>query len=271
MGIALKIGSIIASAGLLMFLHTHFSFSGESFASDFTPPKNEVSSFRVNSFFSDREDFKGLDKQINRFMRRENLAGASLAVAKDGKLVYAKGYGLADKENQVEVEPYHLFRIASVSKLITAVGIMKLQEAGMLKLDDKVFGVNGILNDARFLNYKDKKVEDITVENLLNHSGGWSTRYGDQMFMPEVVSKYLDKDLPVDASDIIEFVLSKRLHFRPGTMSYYSNFGYAVLGKVIEKVSGLNYESYIQTHVLYALGIFDMQLGGSFSEELAEH
>ncbi|MBR8535174.1 beta-lactamase family protein [Carboxylicivirga sediminis] len=242
----------------------------ESYGSDFNPPGSKASSFHVPAYLSDNEEFTQLEKQLQRFMRREVLEGASVAVARDGKLVYAKGFGYADKESGIVVEPHHLFRIASVSKLITAAGIMRLQEQGRVSLDDKVFGADGILNDSIYLNYRDKRVEDITVRHLLEHSGGWTTRWGDQMFMPTIVASSLNKSLPVSKNDIIRFVLNKRLHFTPGESSYYSNLGYMILGEVISHASGMDYEKYIQTNLLYPLGIFDMRIGGSHLHERAE-
>ncbi len=242
----------------------------ESFGSDFNPQGIEMSSFQVPDFLSDNKEFEHLEKQIERFMRREMLVGASVAVAKDGKLVYAKGFGNSDKESGQAVESHHLFRIASISKLITAAGVMRLQEQGSLSLDSKVFGSDGILNDSIYLSYRDKRVEQITVRNLLEHSGGWTTRWGDQMFMPTIVARSLHKPLPVTKDDIIRFVLNKRLHFTPGQTTYYSNLGYMILGEVISKVSGMDYEKYIQTNLLYPLGIFDMRIGGSYLNERAE-
>ncbi len=242
----------------------------ESYGSDFNPPGTKVSSFHVPGFMSDNPEFAYLEKQVERFMRRELLEGASIAIAKDGELVYAKGFGNADKETEQKVEPHNLFRIASISKLITAAGIMRLQEQGALTLDSKVFGTEGILNDSIYLNYRDKRVEQITVGHLMEHSGGWTTRWGDQMFMPTVVARSLHKPLPVTKSDIIQFVLNKRLHFTPGQSSYYSNLGYMILGEVISKASGMDYEKYIQTNLLYPLGIFDMRIGGSHLHERAE-
>lgn len=257
-------------AGIVWVTSSMISPISESFGSDFIPPSNKASSFHIPGFISDNDEFAEIEKQVERFIRRENLVGASVAVAKDGKLVYAKGFGYADKEQDLTVEPHHMFRIASVSKLITAAGVMRLQEQGVLTLDTKVFGKDGILNDTVFLAYRDKRVEDITVRHLMEHSGGWTTRWGDQMFMPSIISRSLGKPLPVSKSDIIEFVLSKRLHFTPGQASYYSNVGYMILGEVIAKASGMDYEQYIQTNILYPLGIFDMRIGGSHLHERAE-
>ena len=97
--------------------------------------------------YSDLVETKRLDQTIERFMSQWEIKGASLAIMKDGKLIYSKGYGYADEENEVKTDVNHIFRIASVSKLITAAGIMKLVENGILSLDDKVFGEEGILSD----------------------------------------------------------------------------------------------------------------------------
>ncbi|MGQ1946609.1 serine hydrolase domain-containing protein [Geofilum sp. OHC36d9] len=238
-----------------------------TFGTDFIPSLPVTTSAHISGRLSSDSVYQNIDKQVKYFINRWDIAGASVAIARDGKLVFAKGYGWIDKENKTPAEPYNLFRVASISKLITATGIMKLVEDGKLKLDDKVFGPKGILSRSPFDHYKDKGVEDIEVLHLLNHSGGWTTRWGDPMFMPYSIARQTGKELPLKDEDIIEFMLSKRLHFKPGTMAYYSNLGYVVLGKVIEEVTGQDYESYIKTQVLYPLGIYDMQLGGSFPDE----
>jgi len=260
----------IGLTGVIWITSSMINPISDSYGSDFIPPGNKVSSFHFPAFVSDNEEFIQLEKQVERFMGREMLNGASVAVAKDGDLVYAKGFGHADVESETRVEPHHLFRIASVSKLITAAGVMKLQEQGALTLDTKVFGPNGVLNDSIYLKYRDKRIEMVTVRHLLEHSGGWTTRWGDQMFMPTIIARSLQKSLPVSKSDIIQFVLNKRMHFTPGQSSYYSNLGYVVLGEVIAKVSGMEYEQYIKTNLLFPLGIFDMRIGGSHLHERAE-
>ncbi len=259
----------IALSGVIALVIANIAFFnfGNSFGGDFVPPAPTVSSHRISNAFSDQKRFEIVDYNIERFIKRNSLAGASVSVVKDGKLVFTKGYGFSDKENSIQVQPYNLFRIASVSKLITSVGIMKLVESNQLSLESKVFGTEGVLNDSIFLNYRDKKVENITVRQLLNHSAGWTNRWGDPMFMPNVIAKKLNKSYPITKEDIIQFMLQKRLHYPPGTMSSYSNLGYAILEKVIENASGMDYELFIKTSVLYPLEIFDMQIGGSYPWE----
>ena len=260
-GIALLGVISLSIANLILFN------SGDSFGGDFVPPAPTVASHRVSNAFSDQDRFGVIDNNVNRFLRRNSLAGASVSVVKDGRLVFTKGYGYADKEKSIQVQPYNLFRVASVSKLITAVAVMKLVEQGRLTLESKVFGTEGILNDSIYSNYRDKKVESITVKQLLNHSAGFTNRYGDPMFIPTVIAKKMHIDYPVEQEDIIRFMLKKRLHFPPGTMSSYSNLGYAILQQVIEKASGIDYELFVKTNVLYPLEIFDMQIGGSYPWE----
>ncbi len=262
-----KFGTALLGISIYTIVNLSWFNAGESFGSDFIPSKPNVSSLHLSNAFSDKKQFDVVDNSVEHFLNRYELAGASVAIAKDGKMVFAKGYGYADKELSLHVQPYNLFRIASVSKLITAVAIMKLVEAGKLSLESKVFGKDGILNDSKYLHYRDKSVEKITVRELLNHSGGWSNRYGDPMFMPSVISHQMHKDYPIKGPDIIEFMLGKRLHFAPGSRSSYSNFGYAILEQVIDKASGMDYQKFVKTNVLYPLDIFDMQIGHSYASE----
>ena len=221
---------------------------------------------RINNSLSDNDMFVKAEAGVEWFMKTWDIKGASVAVAKEGKLLYARGFGYASLEDSIPVEPYHRFRIASVSKLVTAVAIMKLQEEGKLSVYEKVFGPGAILDDTIFAHPRDKRAFDITVGHLLTHKGGWSQRYGDHMFMPEVISRTLNVPMPVDLRTIIRFALTKKLHFTPGAGQSYSNLGYAILGLVIEEASGMDYESYCRKQVLEPLGIYDMALGKNLPE-----
>ena len=224
---------------------------------------------RLTNSNSSGSEFEACTPVVTEFMRKWSIAGASVAIAKDGKLVYARGFGFADTAAGIETQPYSKFRIASISKLVTAVAVMKLQEEGRLSLNDKVFGPEGILNDSCFCKPKDKRVFDITVAHLLSHEGGWSQRYGDQMFMPQVIASQMKTNLPVDTRTIIEFALGKRLHFTPGTGRSYSNLGYSILGLVVEKKSGLPYDEYCRTEIFEPLGIYDMMPARNLPEQKA--
>jgi CubicO group peptidase (beta-lactamase class C family) len=224
---------------------------------------------RLSNSMSERAEFSSMERIIRNFMLRWEIAGASIAVARDGQLVYAKGFGRADKNEDAEIQPYNKFRIASISKLVTAVAIMKLQEEGKLSVSDRVFGPDGILNDPFYSDPKDKRVYGITVAHLLSHEGGWTSRYGDQMFIPFVVAESMDVNPPVDTKTIVRFALNKGLHFTPGTGKSYSNLGYAILGLVIEKVTGMSYFDYCRKHVLEPIGIFDMILARNLPGEKA--
>jgi CubicO group peptidase (beta-lactamase class C family) len=208
-----------------------------------------------------------LDRNFERFRQQNLLKGLAVAIVKDERLIFAKGYGFADTEAKISASPEQLFRIASVSKLVTAIAVMKLVESGKISLNSKVFGKYGILNDEKELPTKDNRLENITIRNLLNHSGGWTQRYGDIAFLPRIVSEQTGDPMPLAISSYIKFVTSRKVHFEPGSSSAYSNLGYMILGEVIARISKTSYEKYVKENILKPAHIYDMQLGGSFENE----
>ena len=203
-----------------------------------------------------------VDQTVKAFLKRWSIPGASVAIIDNDRLVYAKGYGYANKRTRKRVTPTHLFRIASLSKPITSVAILQLVEAGKLRLDDKVFGALGLLNEYDRQRVVDRRVLDITVQNLLNHSGGWDRdRSGDPMFNSLLIAEQQGVPLPPDQSATIDYVLRQRLDFSPGTAYAYSNFGYCLLGRIIEAVTGVAYEQYVKDQVLSKCGIKTMEIG----------
>lgn len=217
---------------------------------------------------SDTTVLHKLDRDISIFMQRWNIRGLSLSVMHNDSLVYSKGYGWADKDKEEAMTPGHVLRVASVSKLITAAGIMVLCEQGKLKLDDKVFGEDGILNDPSFTSaIKDKNYFRITVENLLRHEGGFSTRGGDPMFSTRTVMMQNHLDKAPDHDTLVRCWIAKRLKFIPGTSQDYSNFGYLLLSMIIEKVTGESYEEWMQENVLKKAGCRDMHIAGTYEKD----
>lgn len=222
---------------------------------------NEVLTNDSSSF----EELEGLDKKVRAYMRRWELKGASLAITRNDSLLYAKGYGWADQELDEEMQPSHIMRMASVSKLITAAGIMVLQDRDSLSIKDTVFGPSGILNDSLFNSViKDKNYHKITVEHLLRHQGGF---YRDPLFSSRDVKHQLQLDQPPVKEDFYRLVLGRRLSFAPGSWQRYSNFGYLLLSEIIEEVTGMPYEEFIRTEVLAPAGCYDMHIGGNYYED----
>jgi CubicO group peptidase (beta-lactamase class C family) len=203
------------------------------------------------------------DTAMLNLMSTYNAPGGQLAITYHGRLVYNRGFGFANTERQDSVYPNNIFRIASVTKPITSLACMKLMQEGHLQLDSKVFGHDGILNDSIYQDILDPLVRKITVKMLLQHSGGWnSDMSGDPMFDAYDIATVMGVSSPPSPSVVIRYMLShKMLDFTPGTQSHYSNFGFCILGRVIEKITGQSYVDYVQANILNPLGITDMHLG----------
>ncbi|MBQ6254588.1 MAG: beta-lactamase family protein [Bacteroidales bacterium] len=212
---------------------------------------------------SDTSVLDGFDKIVKDYMTYWGLHGVSLSVMRNDSLLFAKGFGMAD--TNVPMEPGHVLRMASVSKLVTAVGIMVLEEKGLLTLEDKVFGPDGILNDSIFnAAIKDTLYHKITVEDLLRHKGGFSKKGGDPMFSTRWIM-IQNRWSEVPTKEQLTVVQLKRpLAFEPGTWQDYSNYGYLALSMVIEKLSGLPYEVFIQENVLHPAGCVNFKIGGNY-------
>ncbi len=201
-------------------------------------------SFSINTF-ENKADREFIDKTIEQFIQRYQISGLSIAIAKQEDIIFAKGYGFADIDNRVPVNITHKFRIASLSKPITTVAIMKLMEEGKLHLEDKIFGRQGILND--LFPVKNKLLHQITVRHLLEHTAGkkWTNDSDDPMSHKDKLSQ----------ADLIRWVLKEKpIDKKPGTEYAYSNFGYCLLGRVIEKLSGIPYKQYVQKNIFQKIG-----------------
>ena len=199
-----------------------------------------------------QNDITSIDNAVSTFMTSYSIPGVSIAITRSGKLVYAKAYGKMSSTDATAITKANAFRIASVSKPITAVGIMKLLEAGKLTMSSKVFGTGSILG-ADFPSAP-AGTHDITVQHLLQHTVGvWGNDGNDPMFQQPTYSQ----------SQLINWTLAN-YPATSGRGTYrYSNFGYCLLGRIIEKLSGKTYEQFIKDEVLTPCGIATMQIGGS--------
>lgn len=201
------------------------------------------------------QDLSQVDVAVKQFMEKHNVPGLSLAIVKDEKLIYSKAYGKADIESGDDVNRNSLFRIASISKPITGIAVMKLVESGVLSLDDPVFGDQGVLGTTYGSRPYPPLLEQITIEHLLLHtSGNWPNDSTDPMFQHTTLNVH----------DLIDRTLDNHpVSVAPGTRYAYSNFGYALLGRIIEEITGMKYDEYVKQAILQPAGITRMQIGGN--------
>ena len=202
---------------------------------------------------------KAIDPIVEKYMKADGTVGLSVAVAQNGRLVFAKGYGLADQSANKPVTSVSRFRIASVSKPITSIAVLKLVEDGKLGLDDLVFGKDGILGTTYGTKTYNSHLTQVTVRHLLQHTVGnfnWSNAEGaeDPMFLRTS-----------DSTDaLLTWILDNRpLGAAPGATHRYSNVTYCLLGRIIEKRSGLSYADYVKRAVLDPSGVKHMTIAGN--------
>lgn len=214
-------------------------------------------------------ELTSIDDAVQAFMGKWSVPGGSVAITYQERLVYARGFGLADVDAELPVDPSHVFRIASVSKSITGIAIAKLIEDGLLEKNDLVFGPSGILSEAPYDVLNDARMERVTVGQLLHHTSGFSRLVSnrDPVFADVFVAGQTGWPLPHDPATKIEYYLKNELLGRdPGTGYEYSNLGYLILGRVIEAVTGLSYEEYCRSVLFEPNDIETIRMGQSLLE-----
>lgn len=207
-----------------------------------------------------------LDRLMTSLMAKYGVIGGALAVAKDGRLVYARGFGLADREANQVVQPESLFRIASVSKSITSVAILKLYEEGRLDLDAKVFRILSDLQPPSGASM-DPRIQEINVRQLLQNSSGLVRSCFGISRENIAAAQAVGVPPPAGAEALVRYGIGKPLDFAPGTKFGYSTLGYCALGRLIERATGQKYEDYVRKYVLGPAGVTRMQIGHTLPEE----
>lgn len=195
-----------------------------------------------------------VDNKIYKFMTKYSIPGISFAVSSDEEIVYAKGYGFANVEEKERTTSNHLFRLASVSKQQTAVAIMYLVEQGKLKLSDKLFGEGALFED-EFGKDVPATAKSVTVRNFLEHNSGWVSN-PDPMFTTN--SNYNGKSVKERMAYVLKNV--PQSYSVGSTYSYY-NLGYSMLGMVVEKVSGQDFETFLKDNIYPKCGVTDIHVG----------
>jgi N-acyl-D-amino-acid deacylase len=214
-----------------------------------------------------RPGLEVFDKLMLDMLEESSAPGGAIAIAKDGRLAYARGFGYAEPEKKTPAQPTSLFRLASVTKPITLAAVCQLVERGKLKLEDKVFDLLKLKEPATI----DPRWKEITVQHLCIHAGGFDQdQDGDPMYHTLDIAREFKVPPPANRDQIIRHMLAKPLAFTPGTKIVYSNFGYCLLGRVIEKAGGKTYEKYVVEDLFQPLGVRDVQLGRTLTTAKGE-
>jgi CubicO group peptidase (beta-lactamase class C family) len=195
-----------------------------------------------------QEDIAVIDNQILQFISKWEYPGATLAISKNGKLVYSKAYGLADVEANQSMTTDHRMRVASISKTFTGIAILRLVQGGKLSLDDKVFGDGGILGNDFGTKAYSERVKNVTIRHLLHMTtGGWVLANDRDA---------IDSSPNMNNKQFFDWMLDNALiKHDPGTRYWYVNTNYFVAARVIEKVSGKSYFQFMKDDFLDPLGI----------------
>lgn len=251
------------------FLSGHATTGGARWAGGWVRPRRQ---FTVLGEVGSADFCNQLDAKMRDYMQKHDIPGAQLAVTRGGSFLHCRAYTWADSR-QPPITPRTRFRLASISKPITAAAIEWLIQEGRLQRDAKVFELLGLATPSG--NDRARRFARITVDHLLTHTGGWkradsdtSPLQQDPMMIDELVALGRPPfTTPVNTRDIAEYVLRHRPpQFEPGSAYSYSNFGYCLLGRVIEKVNDRPYEAFVRDILLAPLGIHRMQLGRSAME-----
>jgi CubicO group peptidase (beta-lactamase class C family) len=200
-------------------------------------------------------ELAGMEGVASAFMNAHSVPGLSAAVARDGQILYDCGFGFDDRDKNERVKPADLFRIASVSKPITSVTLFRLMEDKRLTLEDIVFGPRGILGDDYGKTPYKRWVEEIRIKHLLTHTGGgWQNDGSDPMF----------RNRGMNHKQLIAWSIENvALAYPPGEHYAYSNFGFCILGRVIEKLTGVAYEQHVRDAILKRCGVTGMRIAGN--------
>lgn len=207
------------------------------------------------------------DDTMMTFMQARGITAGQLAVTYNGRLVLARGYGYNSTET---IQPTSLFRIASLTKSLTAAAVVRLAQDGLVGLDDPVTSLLGFIPPPG--QSVDPRLSQVTLRRLLQHLGGWDR---DMTFDPLygrdlIIAQALGVPMELRKEDILRYMSGQPLQHNPGSTVSYSNYGYFLAGRVIEKVTGLPYETYVKQKLLAPLSITRMTHGSSVARLAGE-
>ncbi|MCU0616508.1 MAG: serine hydrolase [Gemmatimonadaceae bacterium] len=197
-----------------------------------------------------------LDSVMIAELVRLRIPGASVAIARNGALMFARAYGWADTTKREVMRTTSMLRVGSTSKPLTAVAVHRLVQEGRLSLDDRPFGQQLAAISALPGRTEDPRLVQATVRDLLQHTTGWGSRAVD-----DTVWAAFWRDGTNDQTVAARYGRGVPLATAPGTAHVYTNYGYQVLGRLIEQVTGESYEQAVQRLILTPAGVTGMRLG----------
>jgi len=209
---------------------------------------------------------EGLDAKIVSQLDAHGTAGAAISIAQGGTLKVARGYGYANVQARESMLPSTPLLLASVSKVPTAMTVLKLVEQGQLSLGERVFPHFSNLRPPEGRR-EDPRLNEITVEMCLWHTGGWD-RKRTPLANPMQVRRALRLEREPTPADLIRFQKGVPLDFAPGTEQSYSNFGFVLLGALIAKLNNEGYGPFVNQRTLRPMGIEGMRIDPSESAYL---
>ena len=206
------------------------------------------------------ESLASFDAAITQYMTERSITAGTLAISRDGRIIYQRGYGWRDQAKTQPTPPDTVMRIASVSKPITAAAVRRLISGRKLKPGDLAFKFVQCEVPADI--QPDPRLKSITITHLLEHRGGWDRSAGfDPMFHDREIMPALGLNQPATSDEIIRYMMGQPLNFDPGERNAYSNFGYCVLGRVVETAGGEPYIDLVQRHIAKPLKMTSLRLG----------
>jgi CubicO group peptidase (beta-lactamase class C family) len=198
-----------------------------------------------------------VDTHMQAWMAANGVRQAQVAIGKKGSILLERAYTWAEPDRH-RTTTTDRFLLASVSKMFVAGAIQHLYNAGKLKASTEVYPLLGYKNPT------DSRVSKITIDNLINHAGGYDrTVSGDPIVMFREIAKARGGSAPASMKDVVDYMFKKKLDFDPGAKYAYSNYGYMLLSYVVEKVSGVSYYTYLKNNVLGGLDVVPYATAGS--------
>ena len=212
-----------------------------------------------------------LNKLLRGLLREMQFPGATVAVSRDGQILYERAFGWADVDQQTPMQTTSEMRIASISKPLTAITILLLEADGLLTLDAPVLPLLA-RHSAGFPTSQalaaDPRWADVQVRHLLQHTAGFNRdKSKDTMFELATIAASLSLDRSPNVNDIVRYQLGQPLDNAPGSEFHYSNVGYCLLGRVIEAVTETSYESVVRQRILIPCGMQQTRLGKTRLEQ----